>query len=179
MSEHEPSPHNGERLVMVTDEHWVKYVLPVTVSALILIVTLLLFGLAGLSAYHFAWVSAVTFVAATFLLHLSVHWLFMILLSEAIDRIILTNKRLLRVQYRLIFHDDVLEVAFNKMRVVDARKSGFIQNLLHYGSLVFEGTLSIPLVRHPNRMARTIEEIMLAAQADEAIPPLLTPRKEE
>lgn len=172
---HAPSPRDGERLVQVTDEHWVKYLLPVTVSVLIFAVTLLLFVLAGVTAYHYAWISALTFVAGTLLLHLTVHWIFMVLLSEAIDRIIITNKRLLRVQYRLIFHDDVLEVSFAKMRVVEAEKSGFLQNLLHYGTIVFESTLSIPLVPHPNRVARTIEETIL--ESDEVPAPLLAPER--
>ena len=152
----------GERLVHVTDEHWVKYVVPVTVSFFLLAIAILLFVLAGVSAHHTMWLSHIAFIAALILFLLTFHWLFLVLLSEAMDRIIITNKRLIRIHYRMIFHEDILEISFSKMKSVDVRKSGLIQNLLHYGTLVFEMNKAfVHLVPHPNRVARVIQEAMM------------------
>lgn len=152
---------HGERLVLVTDEHWIKYLPPVAVAVMLFGISLLLLVLAGMSAHHYMWLSHLTFIAGMTLLLITYHWFFMVLLSEELDRIIVTNRRLLRIQYRLIFREDILEVSFEKMKTVDAVKSGIIQNVLHYGSLVFETKLArVPLVPHPNRVAHVIQEAM-------------------
>lgn len=151
----------GERLVHIAKEHWIKFVLPVLVTLLLVSISILLFFLAGLSAHHYTWLSNITFVMAVILFFVAHHWFFMFLLSEALDRIIITNRRLLRMQFRLIIQEDILEVSFEKMKTVDAIKSGMLQNLLHYGTIVFESKLaSIPFVSHPNRVAQVIQHAM-------------------
>lgn len=158
-----PISERGEHVVKVTDEHWVKYVVPTIISAFLFAIALLLFALAGMTAHHYVWLSHLTYIAALFLFLITFHWFFMTLLSESLDKIIITNRRLLRVQYRLIFHEDILEVTFEKMKTVDAQKHGLIQNLFHYGTLYFETRLAaVPLVPHPNRIARIIQEAMHA-----------------
>lgn len=153
----------GERVVQVTDEHWIKYVVPATIAFSLFGVSLLLLYSAGLSAHHFMWLSHTTFIAGLGLFLFTLHWFFMVLLSETLDRIIITNRRLIRVQYRLIFHEDILEVSFEKMKTVDSKKEGLLQNLLGYGTLVFESKLaSVRLVPHPNRVARVIQDAMHA-----------------
>ncbi len=160
---HGASEH-GEHIVTITNEHWVKYVVPVTVAVFLFAISLLLFALAGMTAHHAMWLSHTVFIVALVLLLMTLHWFFMVLLSESLDRIVITNRRLLRVQYRLIFHEDILEVSFDKMKTVDARKHGLLQNLLHYGTLAFEvNKARVPLVPHPNRVARVIQEIMQVA----------------
>ena len=92
------------------------------------------------------------------------HWFFILLLGDALDCMLITNKRLLRMQYRPLSHEDVLEISFEKMKTVEARKVGFLQNILRYGTLHFETKLaSIPYVSHPNKVAKTIQETMNAA----------------
>jgi hypothetical protein len=151
----------GEHVVGVYDEHWVKYVAPVCISIFLFVNSFLLFMLAGMTVYHYTWIFYVAFTTALLLFLLTLHWFFMFLLSESLDKIIVTNRRLLRVQYRLIFHEDILEVSFEKMKTVDARKHGILQNLLHYGTLYFETKLAaVSLVPHPNRIARIIQEAM-------------------
>lgn len=158
-----PALNAGEHVVMVTDQHWVKYVIPMTVAVFLFITVLLLFLLAGISAHHYEWLSTITYIIALILFLFTTHWFFIVLLSEALDRIIITNKRLIRTQYSLLFREDILEISFEKMKTVDAQKKGILQNIFHYGTLVFESKLaSIPLVPHPNRVAKTIQEIMMS-----------------
>ncbi len=152
---------DGEQLVMITDEHWIKLILPVSISILLLSVSFLLFILAGISAHHYMWLSHVTLLAAMILFLMAHHWFFMMLLSEQLDSIIITNKRLLRLKYRLLIQEDNLEVSFQKMKTVDVVKKGFLQNILHYGTLVFETKLaSVSYIPHPNDVAKTIQEAM-------------------
>ena len=152
---------SGEHVVKVTNEHWMKYVLPAVIALFLFAIAFLLFVLAGISAHHYMWLSHATYLGALLLFLITLHWFFMMLLSESLDKIIITNRRLLRVQYRLIFHEDILEVSFEKMKTVDARKQGLIQKLLHYGTLYFETKLAaVPLVPHPNRIAKIIQEAM-------------------
>ncbi len=154
-------PNSGEHLVLITDEHWIKYVSPGIVALLLLCISLLLFYFAGLSAHHSMWISHSTFFTGMLLFLFTFHWFFMVLLSEAVDCIIVTNRRLIRLRFRLIFHEDILEVSFEKMKTVDAVKHGILQNILRYGSLVFESKLAtIPLVPHPNRVAGIIQKAM-------------------
>src|SRR3989338_6360417 len=96
------TPREGEHLIHSCDEHWVKYVVQVVLYCLLLHIALLLFVLAGLSAHHYMWLSHGTFLAGLVLLLIIHHWFFMVLLSEALDRIIITNRRLVRIQYRLL-----------------------------------------------------------------------------
>lgn len=152
---------HGELLIKSLNEHWIKYIGTMFVAFMLLGISLLMFVLAGVSAHHTMWLSHVSFIAAMLLFVFTLHWLFMTLLSESLDRIIITNRRLLRIQYRLLFSEDILEINFEKMKMVDARKQGILQNILHYGTLYFESTLaSVPLVRHPNRIAKIIREVM-------------------
>ena len=150
-----------EHVVKVTDEHWVKYIMPALISVFLFAIAALLFLLAGFTAHHSVWLSHAAYIAALVLFLVTLHWLFMVLLSESLDKIIITNRRLLRVQYRLIFHEDILEVSFEKMKTVDAKKHGILQNLLHYGTLVFEvNKAAISLVPYPNRVAKVIQDAM-------------------
>ncbi len=155
------SNEHGEHVVKVTDEHWVKYIVPVLISLCLFAIAVLLFVLAGITARHSLWLSHTAYVTALLLLVVTHHWFFMVLLSESLDKIIITNRRLMRVQYRMIFHEDILEVSFDKMKTVDAQKHGFFPNLLHYGTLYFETKLAaVALVPHPNRIAKIIQEAM-------------------
>ncbi|MEK7591391.1 MAG: hypothetical protein AAB489_04255 [Patescibacteria group bacterium] len=160
-------PHSvlkhSEYLVNICNEHWVKYVVPVLIATLLYATSFLLFVLAGTSAHHYMWLSHTTFIVGMLLFLFTHHWFFMVLLGESLDKIIITNRRLMRVHYRLIFHEDILEVSFEKMKTVEARKQGCIQNILHYGTLMFEiNKACVSLVPHPNRIARVIQEAMQA-----------------
>ena len=152
---------HSERILLVTNEHWVKFVAPTVVAVFLLAISILLFLLAGMSSHHYMWLSHATYLSALLLFLLTMHWYFMILLSESLDRIIVTNKRLMRTQYRLIFHEDTLEINFDIMRSVEANKEGLIQNLLHYGTLSFENDKAfVRLVPRPNHVARAIRDAM-------------------
>ncbi len=131
----------GEKLLYLTDEHWVKYV-PVTLVYLALTsISLLLF-------------------AALLLFLFTHHWFFVMLLSEASSCIIVTNHRVIRLHDVLFIREEMHEFAFEKMKTVEARKRGLLQNIFRYGSLKFESGAQITQVPHPNRVARAVEQAM-------------------
>lgn len=155
------SSQKGEHVVYLTDEHWVKLIVPVLVSVFLFAISFLLFILAGITAHHSMWLSHGTYVIALLLFLATMHWFFMMILSENLECIVITNRRLMRFRYKMIFDEDILEVSFEKMKTVDVSKHGLIQNLFHYGTLYFETKLaSIPLVPHPNHVAKIIQDAM-------------------
>lgn len=155
-----PSPE-GERLIRIVNEHWIKYVVPVFVFLVLIAMSLFLFVVAGMSAYHVMWASHLAFIPAVLLMMMAHHWFFIMVLSEVADCIIVTDKRLIQLKIRLLQHDAMVDVAFDKMKTVEASKEGLLQNILNYGTLHFEGAkAAIKLVPHPNSVARDIEQAM-------------------
>lgn len=158
---HNAQPEAGERLVKVVYEHWIRFIGPLLLAVVLIGISLLLYVLAGVSAHHYAWLTNVALIAGMSLFCFTTHWFFLVLLGDSLDCMLITNKRLLRMQYRPFSREDVLEISFQKMKTVDAEKKGILQNLLRYGTLHFETNLaSIPYVAHPNRVAKTIQEVM-------------------
>lgn len=155
------TPHGGEKLIRIVSEHWIKYVFPIFIATTLLSISLLLFVLAGLTAHHYMWLSHASFVAALLLFLVTHHWFFLILLGESATHIIVTNHRVMRIRERVLFSEERLEVSFDRMKTVEAKKHGVLQTILRYGNLQFEGEDTIiPLVPHPNSIARDIEQAM-------------------
>lgn len=154
------TPSSPERLVRVVQEHWMKYMLPLTVYVLLMAISILLFFFAGLSVHHYMWLSHVTFFVALMLMLVSHHWFFAVLLSENLGAIIITDHRVIHVEIKLFVEERMHEFSFEKMKFVQAKKEGILQNLLRYGTIVFEKGGPIPLVPHPNGVARDIERLM-------------------
>ncbi len=156
-----PDATDGETLVALTSEHWIRFVGPVLLAVVLTGTAVLLYLLAGVTAHHNDLLSDLALLGGTVLLLLAHHWVFMTLLGDSLDCIIVTDRRLLRIQYTPILHEDILEISFEKMKTVDARKQGLVQNVLNYGTLYFETKLAtIPMVPHPNRLARVIQDAM-------------------
>lgn len=157
---HDASGGSRERVIRTTAEHWIRFLLPTFVYLLLLGISVLLFLLAGMSAHHEMWLSHVSLITGLLLMLLSHHWFFLRLLGESIDCIIITNQRSIHFDTHLFFHDNIRENSFDKMRTVEAYHDGFLQNILHYGTLRFQGGVDIPLVPHPHTVAKEIEQAM-------------------
>jgi hypothetical protein len=53
--------------VAVTDEHWVKYVIPSIIALFLFTITGIIFVLAGMTAHHYVWLSHAAYMAALLL----------------------------------------------------------------------------------------------------------------
>ncbi len=155
-----PKAAPTEEVIELIHEHWVKYIVPVTVYVLMVGISLLLFYVAGYFAYHYELLSGGTYLLALSLIFLTHHWFFAMLLSKASEHIIVTTHRIIHVRSHLFFYEDMNEVSFDKMKTVEAQKEGLMQNVLRYGSLVFEKNIIVKRVPHPNRVAREIQQAM-------------------
>lgn len=150
----------GEKLIRIVNQHWIKYVFPAFVYLMLFTVSMLLFVLAGVTAHHSMWLSHITFAIALILFLGTHHWFFLVLLCESASHIMVTNNRVIWMHDRLFLDEQMSEYAFHKMKSVDATKKGMLQTVLRYGSLRFENGAKIPLVPHPNRIAKDIEQAM-------------------
>ena len=157
------STQNHERLVDAFSTHWIKYSMPVFVLFVLLMTSILLFYFAGLSTHHLMWLSHITLLLALVLLVTVHHWFFHRILSDGMDDVIITDKRIIFLDSSLWLRDDMQEIALGQIRAVEARKRGILQNVFHYGSLWFDtggsaigGGKVIPLVPHPHRKAKEI-----------------------
>lgn len=150
----------GEELIRMSSEHWIKYVRPLFVYLLLCGMSLLLFVLAGVTAYHQVWISYATFLAALSVFMFAHHWLFVLVLGESMSHILVTNHRLIRIHESLFRDGEILEVSFDKMKTVEAKTHGLVQSLLRYGTLKFESGAKLSYVSHPGSVARDIEQAM-------------------
>lgn len=157
MSEATPS---AERLVAIIHESWVKYTRLTAIYLLVLACSLFAFYLAGLTAYHDTPIADVLLVFAAFLLLLTHHWYFMAILSQSENHIIITTERVIWLQHRLFFDEEMHEYSFDKMKTAEARKSGFLQYVFQYGSIKFESGPPIQYIPHPNNVVKIIEQAM-------------------
>lgn len=151
---------DGEVLISLLHEHWVKYVSMVLVYILLLLCSAIFFYVAGLVAYHTEWASQLLFLFALILVLLDHHWFFMAVLSQAENHIIITNRRVIWIRHLLFFDEEMHEYAFEKMKFVEGKKTTILQYVLGYGTLAFESGSPIPYVPHPNTAVRTIEQAM-------------------
>ncbi len=151
---------NGERLIRIMSQHWIKYVFPVFIYTMILLVSILLFILAGVTAHHSMWLSHVSFFAALILFLVNHHWFFLTLLSESATRIIVTNHRVVWMRDKIFLDEQMMEYAFDKMKTVSMHKHGILQTVLRYGELEFESGAILPLVPHPGSVTKDIQQAM-------------------
>jgi uncharacterized membrane protein YdbT with pleckstrin-like domain len=154
-----------EQLVRAFGTHWIKYVGPLSMYFLLTLVSLLLFFLvATFPAQRPLWLAHIVFLAALILLLFAHHRFFHEVLSEYMEDVIITTKRIIYLETCIFFCDDTHEIPFERVTGVEARKHGILQNLLGYGSIWIDtgGNTSldvariIPRVPHPDRIVKEI-----------------------
>ena len=90
------------------------------------------------------------------------------MLGEAMEDVILTNKRVIWIHESLFQQDTMRQVPLEKIQGVEVRKAGMLQTILGFGSLWFDtgGTTthdvgaSLHLVPRPHRIARIINQLL-------------------
>lgn len=156
-----------EKIVRAFSTHWIKYVAPVAVFVIVLSASIAMLVIAGLTT-ELIWVSRGLLFAGLIFLNLSVHWFFHRLLSEAMEDIVITTKRIIWIKESLFAIEDVRQIPLDKIQGVEAKKVGLSQTVLRYGTLWFDtgGTVTIDKnatisqVPHPNDVARQINQLL-------------------
>ncbi len=158
-SQKRPSVLPSEQLLLQSSEHWIKYVLP-TFVALILTGMGIVLVWSAVVAANIADGSLLIFCIGLGVLTAVFHWYFWFLLAEFPVDIIVTNKRVIYVHSGLLWGEDLVEIAFDKLKAVQAHKKNLFQSIFNYGTLDFEGKVKIKRVPHPGTVARVIQQAM-------------------
>lgn len=151
---------SGERLVRVASGHWIVYVAPYSVAFLLIAVSVSALAFSLAAAANGLAIAVPAFWGGLGLLLFAQHWLFLYRLSDSLGHILVTDRRVIVLSAKLLVSETMREVSFEKMKTVAATKSGFLQNVLSYGTLTFEGGSEIPYVSHPNAVVRDIQQAM-------------------
>lgn len=151
---------SNESLLLISPEHWIKYVFPCFLYIVLMGgAALILYGAIVSAPSSFA-VSAMLFLVGLVILFVTQHWFFWFLLAESQAHIIVTNKRVISIRESLLWREEMVEVSFEKMKTVESYKQNFLQYVLNYGALQFESATAIRHVPHPGTMAKQIEQAM-------------------
>ncbi len=150
---------NGEMFISSMQEHWIRYVGPAFGCLILTTLSIFLYYLAGVSAFEQEWASDALFVTATIMLLVTTHGIFHLLMSRYLSQIIVTDKRIIKLDQRLFLQDEMHESPLDKVRVVSAEKHGVMQSLLRYGTVVLDQQ-KITYVPHPHAVARDIAHVL-------------------
>jgi hypothetical protein len=151
---------SGERLVRVASGHWIVYVFPYFLFTVLMGIA---FGLLALAATAVAYGSAAAipaFWCGMLLLLVVQHWFFLYLMSDSLGYVLVTSRRVIVISTKLLVQETMQEISFEKMKTVSAVKKGFLQNVLTYGTLLFEGGTAVPYIAHPNSVVKDIQQAM-------------------
>lgn len=149
----------NERLICISPEHWIKYALPSVFYFFLTAFSVALLWFASVGASSLFGFSML-FGAGLILLVCTHHWFFWFLLAESQACIIVTDKRVVHIRQGLLWYEEMIDVAFERMKTVESHKVTFLQSLLNYGTLQFGPIVKIQYVPHPGTLTRKIEQAM-------------------
>lgn len=161
------STQADEQLLASFDTHWIKYARPTCAYALIMGIVggLTLLAVRGLENPDAA--AQMGLMIAMPIALLTHQWFFYRLLSEAMEDIVITNKRLIFRETHLWISNDMHEIALARIRAVEVCKHGILHNLLRFGTLWFDtggGTMEsgkvLPLVPKPEEKSAMILRLL-------------------
>ena len=157
-----------EEIVRAFSTHWIKYVAPTCAFSIVIAASSAMLIAAGLTSSSAPLFSQVLLFLGMILTYLSLHWFFHKLLSEAMEDIVITSKRIIWIKEALFTVDEMRQIPLDKIQGVEARKHGLLQTVLGYGNLWLDtgGTDTsdinaiIDQVPHPNRVAGEINKLL-------------------
>lgn len=167
MTESFHSPRE-ENIIRAFSTHWIKYVAPTLAFVIVISASIAMLVAAGLSANSSTLLSHTLLFLGLVLTYLSLHWYFHKLLSEAMEDIVITSKRIIWIREALFAVDEMRQIPLANIQGVEARKRGILQTVLGYGTLWLDtgGTITadanaiIDQVPHPNRVAGEINKLL-------------------
>lgn len=152
-------PVSSEELILITGEHWIKYVFPSFLYVALTVATVFFFVMSGFTDRYEPTLAQVVLLISLAAFWCVQHWFFWFLLAESESRIIVTSKRVLFISTGLLWGEETVEIAFEKMKTVEAHKKTLLQSILNYGTLQFE-PFKITCVPHPGTVAKLIQQSM-------------------
>lgn len=71
---------------------------------------------------------------------LLIHWLFGILINHHLNFMIVTNRNIVRIHKSIFLREDMNQIPFETVQTIHHDKSGFLSNILQYGTLMVESS---------------------------------------
>lgn len=142
--------------------------MPTVIFIIMIIASTTFFAISKMSADEYPVIATSILFIGLIFTYLILHWYFHKLLSEAMEDIVVTTKRVIWIKESLFQVDEVRQIPLDKIQGVEAQKHGITQTVLHYGSLWFDtgGTTTadqnaiMDQVPHPNDVAREINTLI-------------------
>ncbi|MDD5054793.1 MAG: hypothetical protein PHZ00_00825 [Candidatus Peribacteraceae bacterium] len=150
----------GERLIRVSSEHWMTYVMPLFIYVLLTAGGIFFLLIAGYTVAESDWIAISSFLLSFILFLAGCHGFYFVVLGEFTSFYVITTQRVVHFKNVIILREEMSEVSFEMIKTVEASKRGFLQYLLNYGSLNFENKLIINYVSHPHSVARDVHQAM-------------------
>lgn len=125
----------GEELYDAAATHWMKYVRPGFVMATMLGSASLLFLLPAMLVDEVEVGAYLPFFTSLTALTVTAHWGFQRLLDESLAYIVITSRRVILLTSSPLWNDVIREYHMQRIRAVEGKKEGFVQNIFAYGTL--------------------------------------------
>lgn len=153
-----------EHILLNIDDHWVILLRPIVFLLLGWILFAFLFFSADLATAVSPSVRSILHLLGFIILVITHHFFFLMLLQWKVSGLILTNKRILDVQFIPLIKDDIVHIDISKINKIEKRKHGLVRNILNYGDVQIEltntqGAVELKYVPHPSRFVNRVEEI--------------------
>ncbi|QQS59749.1 PH domain-containing protein [Candidatus Peregrinibacteria bacterium] len=132
---------HGMCLLFGVCRHWLPYFLGYLLLLPLLFWVVNFFGEENaLSFIAFAF----NMVAIIFL----VHWFFLAILEYMLGFMMITNRRIVELHKSVFLREEMSEMPFEQITNIHHEKSGFLQNILHYGTLRIDTNIENPIRMH-------------------------------
>lgn len=157
-----------EKIIQALSTHWIKYVAPTFMFSVVLFAAIAMLASAEIFSMLEEQLSgSIVIFIGVVLLYIAHHWFFHKLLSEAMEDIIITDKRVIWMKELLFCCNEMRQIQLQNIQGVESRKRGLSQTILGYGTVWFDtgGTETsdenarMDMVPHPNRIARQINQL--------------------
>ena len=142
----------GEKALYVLSEHWIRYAKSaVLVGTALVIYIACIAASASIHPVNHALSLGVTVMGHVLLL-LFHHAAFYHFLSASTNQYLISNRRILGSHQNIWFSDQLTDIPLWRIRSVEVQKTGLLQHMLNYGSLVLNsGELpTLQRIPHPH-----------------------------
>lgn len=164
--------HQSEEVILTVQDHWVILIRPC--------MFFILGGTTFFLVHHIGqFITAgselpqlLLYLFSYIVLLISIHSFFVLLLQWLISNIIVTNKRIISIQYLPFAIDDINHIPIEKINEIKKIKHGILKNILNYGEVHISiaenpNEITLSYIAKPSKFANLIEAIQLNKPLDE------------
>jgi len=153
-----------EEVIAVLQDHWIVMVMPFLLYLLSWMLFLFFLVVSWSLKMVLLKVSFYFLLAAFITLVIGHHFFFLFYVEYLVSSLIITNKRLIEINFFPFFQDDVSYIELIQVHEIDKRKHGFWENLLNYGTVSLNiprrgGTIVFKNIRYPSIFINLVEAL--------------------